>query len=337
MINSLLPQHWITIAHASDIAAVRRVGTRMAQHLKFSDTRTGELAIILTEAATNVLKHAGDGRIFLSEVRCGDAAGVSVLVMDRGPGIPNLPQALRDGVSSTGTAGTGLGAMRRLADEFDIYAPRERGTLCAMRLWRDGPTTCRVQADALCLPLAGEDENGDAAALVCLPQAYAMIAVDGLGHGPDAARAAAAALHTFALQPTLRPAAQLDACHAALRPTRGAALAVAVIDAQRDELHFAGVGNISAYLIDGATRRQIVSHNGIVGHNVRKVQELSFPCPPGTLVILHSDGIATQWDLAQYPGLLQCSPAIIAGVLLRDHARARDDVSVLVMRYAGQP
>jgi hypothetical protein len=161
------------------------------------------------------------------------------------------------------------------------------------------------------------------------------MSVDGLCHGADAAGAAAVALAALAARPDLGPGAQIDACHHAMRATRGAALAVAQLDYDSAELRFCGIGNISACIIDGASRKQMVSHNGIVGHNMRKVQEFSHPCPPGALIVLHSDGISTQWDLASYPGLSSCNPALIAGVLLRDFGRARDDASVLVVRYVG--
>jgi len=134
------------------------------------------------------------------------------------------------------------------------------------------------------------------------------------------------------LQPSLRPADQMEVCHTALRATRGAAMAVALLDPELRQLRFAGVGNIGACIVDGGPRRQLVSHNGIVGHNMRKVQEFTLPCAPGALVILASDGITTQWDLDQYPGLVACDPSIIAAVLLRDFARGRDDASVLVQR-----
>jgi anti-sigma regulatory factor (Ser/Thr protein kinase) len=333
MISSLQEQRWISVTHASDIAAARRACQRMAQTLNFDETRSGRLAIIVTEAATNMLKHAGDGRLYLSQVRSGDNVGIEVLALDRGPGIANLAQALQDGVSSTGTAGIGLGALRRLSDEFDIYAPARRGTVCTMRIWNSAPSSQLPHAGALCLPLAGEEESGDGVALLLLRRGATLVVVDGLGHGPEAAKAAAAALCTIELQPTLQPAMQIEACHAALRPTRGAALAIVQVDASADVAHFAGIGNISACIIDGQQRRQMLSHNGIVGHNMRKVQEFSHPCPPGALIILHSDGINTQWDLQQYPGLIQCHAALIAAVLLRDFARGRDDASVIVMRH----
>lgn len=309
----------------------------MAQDAGFDDVRSGQVAIVISEAATNILKHAGEGRIALSSVFGGDSAGVEVLALDKGPGIANLGQALRDGVSSAGTAGTGLGAMRRLADEFDVYAVPGKGAVFCMRLWpRAGSAPQPSLTGAVCLPLAGETESGDAWLVARQRHAIALMVVDGLGHGPEAAKAGRAAVDAMALQPGMRPAQQIEVCHAALRATRGAAQAIALVDLEARELSFAGVGNIGACVIDSEERRQMMSHNGIVGHNIRKVQEFVLPCPPGALVILASDGIATQWDLAQYPGLAACDPAIVAAVLLRDHGRARDDACVLVQRCPGE-
>jgi anti-sigma regulatory factor (Ser/Thr protein kinase) len=332
IISSLDTPTWVGITHASDIAAARRVGQRMAQQQGFDDTRAGQLAIIITELATNMLKHAGEGRISLSFAYGGEACGIDVLGFDRGPGIANLGAALRDGMSSAGTAGTGLGALRRLSDQFDVYAPRGKGSVFFMRLWAGAAPAVQPQSGGVCLPLAGETESGDAWAVARQRHEIALLMVDGLGHGPEAAKAAKAAIDAMTLQPSLRPAEQVEVCHAALRSTRGAALAVALLDPAARQLRFSGVGNIGACIVDGGPRRQLVSHNGIVGHNMRKVQEFTLPCEPGALVILASDGITTQWDLDQHPGLVACDPAIIAAVLLRDYARGRDDASVLVQR-----
>jgi hypothetical protein len=114
-------------------------------------------------------------------------------------------------------------------------------------------------------------------------------------------------------------------------------MAIATLNPATQQLAFAGIGNIMASIYVDGVRRQLMSHNGIVGHNVRKVQELLFPCPAGALVVLASDGISTQCDLAQYPGLLSREPAMMAAVLLRDHSRGRDDASVLVLAMPGSP
>ncbi len=330
--SSLQAQEWIDIVHASDLAAARRAGARLARVQGFDETREGQLAIVITEAATNILKHAQEGRMLLACVQEGEQRGIDLIAIDRGPGIGNLGQALRDGVSSAGTAGNGLGALIRLSDNFDAYAPRGKGAIFWMRLWQGAAPDIVAQTGALCLPLAGETESGDAWAVARQKRATTLMVVDGLGHGSEAAKAALGALEALAQRPGLAPGAQIEACHLALRGTRGAALAVAQFDPAEQQLYFAGVGNIAACIVDGDQRRQLVSHNGIVGHNMRKVQQFVHPCPPGALLILHSDGLGTQWDLSDYPGLVHLAPALIGAVLLRDHARGRDDACVLVKR-----
>jgi anti-sigma regulatory factor (Ser/Thr protein kinase) len=335
--SSLDPAAWISISHASDVGAARRSGQLLATQLEMDETRSGQLALIITEAATNILKHAGEGRLLASIVNHADQACIEVLAIDDGPGIGNLTQAMTDGVSSAGTAGTGLGAIRRLADQFDVYAPSGKGTVLFARLWRTAPPAKLEESPSggVCLPLAGETESGDAWAVARQAGRVTLMLADGLGHGPEAAKAAAAALGALAAAPAAGPQRLVASCHEALRPTRGAALAIATLDPAQQQLTFAGIGNVSASVYADGSRRHLMSHNGIVGHNMRTVQELSFPCPAGALVILASDGITTQWDLAHYPGLEARTPAIIAAVLLRDHSRGRDDASVLVAAMPG--
>ncbi|MDB5746809.1 MAG: serine/threonine protein kinase [Massilia sp.] len=334
LISSLTTQHAFAIVHASDISAARRAGQKLALELGFNETRAGQLALIITEAGTNLLKHAGEGMLYLNVAQSEGLPGVDVLAVDSGPGILDVDACLRDGMSTTGTSGTGLGALRRLSDEFDVWSAPGNGSLFFMRLWRDegSPGLCRVDVGALTVPLAGEDECGDAWGVACDGRGATLLAVDGLGHGPAAAAASAGALGQLKRLPRSEPAALVNAAHEALRGTRGAALAAARIDFENDIVRFAGIGNIGAYVIDGDTRRALVSHNGIVGHNMRKVQEFSAPCPPGAVCILHSDGIQTQWDLGRYPGLMARSPALVAAMLMRDFIRRRDDAMVLVVR-----
>jgi anti-sigma regulatory factor (Ser/Thr protein kinase) len=337
LISSLSQQHAFAINHGSDVAAARRVGQKLADALGFNETRAGQLAIIVTEAATNILKHAGSGTVYIGVAQSAAASGIDVVAVDTGPGIADLPASLRDGMSTAGTAGTGLGALRRLSDEFDVYSVPGNGAAFFMRLWRDapGPGPCGVEVGALSVPLAGEDECGDGWAVSCDPAGATLLAADGLGHGPEAARASAGAIGALERQPGASAAQLVAASHDALRVTRGAALAAARIDYAASELRFAGIGNIGAAVYVGAGRRALVSHNGIVGHNMRKVQEFAVPFPPGALCIMHSDGIQTQWDLDKYPGLGMHRPALIAAMLMRDFIRRRDDAMVLVVRRDG--
>jgi anti-sigma regulatory factor (Ser/Thr protein kinase) len=336
LISSRSPQHVFAITHASDVAAARRVGQRLADALGYNETRAGQLALIITEAATNILKHAGEGEIHIGPAQSASGVGIDVLAMDKGPGIHDLAASLVDGVSTTGTAGTGLGALRRLSDEFDVYTEPGKGSVFFMRLWRDlpAPDHCGLDVGALWTAMAGEEACGDGWAVSCERDGATLLAADGLGHGPEAARAANVAIEALAQRPGIPAGELMHAANEALRITRGAALAAARLDYGRDELRFAGVGNIAGYVFD-AGRRALVSHNGIVGHNMRKVQEFALPFPHGALCILHSDGIQTQWDLGRYPGLEGRSPLLIAAVLMRDYIRRRDDAMVLVVRRAG--
>ncbi len=336
LISSLTQQEVFAINHASDVAAVRRSGQKLADALGFNETRAGQLALIITEAATNILKHAGEGEIHVGPAQSSAGIGVDVLAIDKGPGIRDLDASLIDGVSTAGTSGTGLGALNRLADEFDAYTQLDQGSAFFMRIWRDvpPPEPCGVEIGALWTPMAGEEECGDGWGVRCDSRGASLLAVDGLGHGPEAARAAAAAIRVLDARKGGQAGELMHAAHDALRPTRGAALATARIDFDAGELRFAGVGNIGGCVIDGS-RRALVSHNGIVGHNMRKVQEFALPFPKGALCIMHSDGIQTQWDLDKYPGLAGRSPALVAAILMRDFIHRRDDAMVLVVRRHG--
>jgi hypothetical protein len=264
---------------------------------------------------------------------------VDVVAVDHGPGIADLARSLVDGVSTAGTAGTGLGALHRLSDEFDVYSAHGQGAAFFMRLWRDPepPAPRPLVVGALVLPLAGEDESGDGWAVGCHDSGATLLAADGLGHGPQAALAAKAAIGALAHNRSLDAAALMERANEALRITRGAALALANIDCTNDELRFAGIGNIGAWAYDGKGRRALVSHNGIVGHNMRKVQQFVAPFPPGALCIMHSDGVQTQWDLGAYPGLETRHPALVAAILMRDFIRRRDDAMVLAVRRRERP
>jgi anti-sigma regulatory factor (Ser/Thr protein kinase) len=338
LISSLLPQLVFPITHASDIAAARRAGTRLADELGFDEVQAGRLAIVITEAGTNILKHAGEGTLYIMRAQAGVATpGIDVLAVDSGPGIADIGTSMQDGVSTAGTAGTGLGALRRQSDEFDFWSMRGRGAAFFMRLWRGRPPPepCGIEVGALCVPMAGEEACGDGWAVSCNLDGATLLGVDGLGHGPEAAKAAHAAIEALERRPSDAPSEVLHAAHQGLRITRGAALSVARIDYSGDEVRFAGIGNVNGVVHDGATRRALVSHNGIVGANMRKVHEFRVECAPGALCILHSDGLQPRWDLADYPGLAMRAPALVAGILMRDFIRGRDDAMVLVGRRRG--
>lgn len=334
--NQFGTQSCFPVSELSAISSVRRAGQILGSQVGFTEVRNGELALLITEAATNIIKHAGDGEILLRSLYSGSAVGVEVIAIDKGPGIDDLSLQMLDGNSTTGTYGIGLGAMARMSHEFDIHTQAEEGTVLWMRLWSDPKATDQQnwEVGAVCLPMPGEDVCGDAWTVNIAGPGLTLVVADGLGHGPDAANASRKATEVANRSVRQPPALLLQDIHEGLRGTRGAAVAVTEIDVDRGQLHFAGIGNIAVCTFDSDTRRHLISHNGIVGTNLRKVQEFAQSWASPMLLIAHSDGINTRWDLDSHPNLRHCHPSVIASLLYRDYCRGRDDVSVVVLREA---
>lgn len=328
----------LPVNEASRVAEARRIASACAARLGFDDAETGRVALIATEMATNLVKHARDGELLVRELPEERELGLELLAIDRGPGIGDVARSLRDGYSSAGSPGTGLGAIARGADEFDIDSRVGHGTVLMARLCAKPKRHCAVGGDertvlgAVCLPIEGEHECGDAWSVRRIGTVWRIIVADGVGHGPLAASAADAALAAAELQPHASPAATLEAMHKALRRTRGAAVTVVQIDSARDTLHYAGIGNVTGTIVGAAANRHLVSHNGTLGHNVRAIHEMTERWSPGDLLVLHTDGLGSRWALAGYPGLAGRHPSVVAAVLYRDLKRGHDDVTVVAIK-----
>lgn len=323
----------IAVGDVSHVSAARMAAQRMARDLEFDDTHAGRVALLATEAVTNMVRHGGGGTFVARPLACEGGLGVEMLAIDSGEGMRDFAHSSRDGVSTGTTPGTGLGAIGRLSDEFDVQTAEGRGTILRMVVWKTPPAAAKpYEVGAVLVPKSGETACGDAWAMERHGDGATFLLADGLGHGPDAARASAMAVDVLRQHPGYPAIRLLDLVHARLRPTRGAAVAVIRHDRHRGEATFAGVGNIAATIVEGETRRAMVSHNGIVGHNMHKSNEYSYPWPRGALLVAHSDGLETQWDLAASPGVARRHPSVIAAALFRKYTRKRDDVVVLVAR-----
>ena len=325
----------LVLSEGSQVSAARLAMQRMAQDLGFDETRVGRVAIVVTEAATNMLRHGGGGTLAGRAMALGGRVGLEILAVDDGPGMKSFAASSVDGVSTAGSAGTGLGAMQRLADEFEIYTRDQAGTLIRMVFW-DGETPVNdseYEIGAIRVPRVGETWCGDAWEAIVDAGGFTLLVADGLGHGPDAAHASGSAVEALRRNPEKRPIQLLDIAHGRMRATRGAAVAVLRHDAGAPEIGFAGVGNIAACVLDNGNQRMMVSHNGIVGHNVHRSEEYRYPWPPHALLVAHSDGLETHWDLGAFPGIGLAHPSLIAAMLYREHWRERDDVVVVVARH----
>ena len=261
---------------------------------------------------------------------------MEILALDQGPGTENFSRFMRDGFSTAGTSGTGLGAVERASQVFQVHSQPAVGTVLLSQIWsrraRDGED--RWQVGAVNLPMRGETVSGDS---WCFQEVAGagrarLIVADGLGHGPAAAQASRRAVETFDAHREQSLPVLLDTIHAALRGTRGAAVAVAEVDLASETLRYVGVGNIAGVVLTHEKSSSLVSMNGIVGLRCERIQEFSYPWPSGGLLVMSSDGLKTQWNLHRYPGLLGRHPGLIAGTLYRDFQRGTDDITVAAIR-----
>ena len=333
----------VPVAEQSQVAEARRHAVAVAARLGFDDEGAGRVALVATELATNLVKYAKAGELLVGPFEDPSGSGVEIISLDSGPGMGNLQESLRDGHSTQGSPGTGLGALQRQSHSFSIVSWPGIGTAILVRLQQGRPNRSKACSPtplppwgAVTLPKADEDVCGDAYCARADRDRRTILVADGLGHGPQAARAADEAVRLFRQHESASPGAIIEALHAGLRHTRGAAVSVARLDLARDVLIFAGVGNVAGAVITGGEIRKTVSHNGTVGHQARRIQEFEYPFMPNSLLVMHSDGLASSWSLDRYPGLVSVHPTLIAAVLYRDFTRGRDDVTVVVATGAAE-
>ena len=319
----------LVIEDSSQIGHARRTAQRLAEQHGFDTTDAGRVALVATELASNILKHAARGELHLRVLPRANGAGIEMLAIDRAKGF-DLHACLADGFSTGGTQGIGLGAVSRQTEVFDVYAD-SRGAVLLTRLYprtdkapdrRIGVSQHSLHHDPAC---------GDVWHLAFDGPRISALVIDGLGHGEEAERAARAGEKAYALMPFASPLLLLEDIHQAMTGTRGGALAIAQFDGAGDALKFVGIGNIGACLIAPDKSRGLASHPGIVGGQYRKAQPFDYAQVNGQLLIMYSDGLQSRWNLQDYPGLVHRHPAVIAAILHRDFCRGRDDVTVLVI------
>ncbi len=326
------------VQEPSQVGEARRCAAGLAAGLGFDEVAAGRLALVVTELGNNLARHAQRGRLLLAGHDRHPTHGpcVEVLSIDHGPGMGDVAACLVDGFSTAGTPGTGLGAVRRLSDTFSIFSVAGKGSVIAARVFPKPAAPApapAVSVAALCTAAPGETVSGDGWGFHLSGAKAVVMVADGLGHGPAAAEAAAAALGVFRAEAAGKaPSTLVERAHEALRGTRGAAVAVIQADSAEASVVFSGAGNVTGRLISGVSDRSLVSQHGTAGLQIRRMQDVRHPWPDHALVVLHSDGIATRWNLADAPGLLQCDPAVVAAWIWREHCRGRDDATVAVLR-----
>ena len=185
-------------------AAIKREVRLLAGALRFSEKKMGELDIIIAELLSNLVKYATEGELLVKPIPDPDNAILELISVDRGPGMKDPGRMLVDGVSTGGSLGQGLGAVQRLATEFQLYSQPGQGTVVLVRLHQKAKTPAGVPplADVRCIhvPKTGETICGDASYSKLTGASLTVFLGDGLGHGPLANQAVVQAIRTLEQQ-----------------------------------------------------------------------------------------------------------------------------------------
>jgi anti-sigma regulatory factor (Ser/Thr protein kinase) len=327
----------IEVTEPSQAGEARRRAAALAEELNMSEERRGEIALVTTEMATNLVKHAGRGHILFRSLGDGGHGGLQITSVDSGPGITDIARALENGPLASGSLGSGLGTIKRVPDFFDLYSVPGSGTVVSAEFWnhtKSGRKIPPIQVGVVSEPIRGEEVCGDGWYARDSPSGALLMVVDGLGHGPFASEAAREAERVAASSEETSLKGILTDVNDALKKTRGAAGAVARIDLERGLLTFAGIGNVCAAIVSKGVGRGLTSHNGTLGHTMERIQEFTYPWSPESILVMHSDGLVSRWELERYPGVWNKPASVIAALLHRDFVRGRDDVTVLVAKVA---
>ena len=323
---------WFAIDEPSAVAGARRLTAAAARAVGFPDERVNEIQIVVSELASNLVKHAGGGDLVVRAMPGDGAPGLQVVTIDSGPGCRDIEALVRDGVSTRGTLGVGLGAARRLATRLELHSVPARGTIVDAVFLSEPAGTFPVSS--LVRPLAGQSVSGDATAYRTLPGGLLVMVADGLGHGPLAALASARATEVLANSTSTSPSELIRLMHGALAGTRGAAITIALLDRASGTLTHAGVGNVAGRLVGPGRSRSLAVQPGIVGHNLPRVRELQQAVDSTQTLVLHSDGLTEKWNLDQFPDVLGKGPTVLAAAVLREAAVHRDDAGILALTMA---
>ena len=331
------------IEDRSFFAIIKKEVAKEGKALGFSPEKIGKLQLVVAELTSNLLKFGERNRELLwKTVQNKGEVAIEILALDKGPGISSIAQALEDGFSTSGTAGEGLGAVKRQSDYFELSSQPGQGTIVLSRIFKNDESPGAGNPftfAALSIAKPNEKLCGDGYYIEYEPEkeVFNILIIDGLGHGEGAFLASQAAIDVYKTLPKDSPHETLRKIHAEIKKTRGGVAMVVKYGFKQEMLSFCGVGNITGKTINYQSSKFFPSFNGIVGHVLSsRIHNHEVPWERGNLLLLHSDGVTSRWDLARYQQVQKSDPAILAACLYRDYSRGNDDTTIIISKHPAQ-
>ncbi|GAB4026372.1 anti-sigma regulatory factor [Spirosoma gilvum] len=321
----------------SYLSSIKKGIYQLATLVGFTTQRLSEIDLIVAELTTNLIKHAGGGELLVRHFQLGTNSGLEIISIDNGPGMADPAKMMQDGVSTTNTLGHGLGSIKRLSDQSQLYSIKGWGTILLVRLFKNPltnqTTASRFEFRSLLVAKPGEMMCGDGIYVKKTEGYIKLLLGDGLGHGPEAYNAVQAAINAFRICVDHRPSEIIRFLHRSVNKTRGLVGSVVVYDVLNHRWNWCGVGNISTRLSGGLTSKNLLSYNGIIGMNLpNTMNDHLLPLEPGQLLIMCSDGIQSRWDANKYPLIHRYDLTVLAAAIYKDYTRQTDDASLFIGR-----
>jgi len=323
-----------TVNDRSYFAILKREIHTLAVKEKFSETKVGEIDIIVAELVSNLVRHGEGGRVLVKPIYKNGIHGLEIISIDNGPGMTDVTRMLADGVSTKNSLGQGLGAMKRLSNLFQVFSIKEWGTVMLIRIFdKNTPAfnqPSRAEIGSTLISKPGQPVCGDGFFYRMNENYLKLFLGDGLGHGTEANKAVEAAGQAFLDCSETDPAEIIYFINNAVKKTRGLVGTVAVYDFSKKKWKICGVGNIGTKISSPSQNKNYMSYNGIIGLNVpNSLNSQETPYEAGQVLIMASDGLKTRWDTIRYPSIYRYDLSVLCATLIKDFARFTDDMSVV--------
>lgn len=367
------PPVWseIKITVPGDVAIARRLAAEAAERISFQSSRAKEAVLVASELAQNHLAHnTRNGLIRISGLILKDAPQLTIASLDEGPGIFDVKEAVKDGFSTSGGLGIGLGTVMRLSDKFHICSMKVGTSPCpdlgsdvqfdtvAVSTLIDrktdirGAEACPLEEQndslarqpqrnngpdisALIRPYPGEICSGDAFHCRNDERFCRMTLIDATGHGVSAANVSQRIMDTMSgLSLDMEPDKILETAGDILAGSDGASVHVLLIDRVLSKIKAAGIGNVNGTLYLDGKRHKLISRPGVLG-NGRSVLKKSEPYDFSShiLCFIHSDGVKPPPDLAPEIALKPVPSDIWAQLFFSPEPSIEDDASLVVFKW----
>jgi anti-sigma regulatory factor (Ser/Thr protein kinase) len=305
----------------------------------FDTKKLGDIDLIVSELTSNLHKYAVDGEILAGVFeQPGGNHYLELISIDHGPGMSDPQKMMADGYSSTNTLGMGLGSIKRLSDQFDLFSQKDWGTVILSRIYKKEqafviPAGNRLDIRRLIVAMPGQSTSGDGTYYKITERYFKMLVADGLGHGPDANYAVNEAVMAFKMCPYHTPSEIIRYIHQSIRKTRGIVATVVIFDFELNKWMVAGVGNISTRLSNFGEIKNQMSYNGIIGHNIpNTINDQEIEVEKYNMITLCSDGIKSRWENAKLSGIFRCDMTIQIAAIYKEFARKTDDMTVVMAK-----